>query len=142
MAKFGEKSKKEVLESNANLPVPVKEIDYEKDIADDYEYARKMYKDLLDTGMGTLENLAALAGESESPRAFEVLSTSIKNLSDVTDKLMALQKNVKEVKKKETSDGQAPKGLTQNNMFFGSTKDLAKLFETQQEKIIGPTSDE
>ena len=142
MAKFGEKSKKEVLESNANLPVPVKEIDYEKDIADDYEYARKMYKDLLDTGMGTLENLASLAGESESPRAFEVLSTSIKNLSDVTDKLMALQKNVKEVKKKETGDGQTPKGLTQNNMFIGSTKELAKLFETQQEKVIGQASDE
>lgn len=130
------KSKAEKLASNANLPIPQSQVDYQKDIEDDYEYARKMYRELLDVGKVSLNDLVNLASESEHPRAFEVLSTSIKNLSDVTDKLMALQKSVKEVNKEKEAEN-TPKALTQNNIFCGSTKELAKLFEVQNEKLIG-----
>ena len=61
-----------------------------KDIKDDYELARSTYKDLINTGMRSLDVLAELARESEHPRAFEVLSRAIKDVADTTDKLMEL----------------------------------------------------
>ena len=75
-----------------NLPADKKQ---EKDIQDDYEYSRDVYKDLINTGMSSLDSLAELAKESEHPRAFEVLSRSIKDIADTTEKLMSLQKNKK-----------------------------------------------
>ena len=59
-----------------------------KDIKDDYELARSTYKDLINTGMRSLDVLSELARESEHPRAFEVLSRAIKDVADTTDKLM------------------------------------------------------
>ena len=64
-----------------NLPGTKKE-DYitKKDIKDDYEFSRKTYKDLIYTGTRSMDVLAELARESEHPRAFEVLSQTIKNI--------------------------------------------------------------
>jgi hypothetical protein len=136
MAKFGEKSKKDILAANAQLPVVKKEIDYKADTEEDYEYARTMYKELLETGKTSLQSLVALAAESEHPRAFEVLSNSIKNLSDVTGKLIDLQKDVKDVNKAEAAQP-TTSGLTQNNMFFGSTTDLQKMLRGHiSEKVL------
>lgn len=134
MAKIGQKSKKDLLAANANLPITKADIDFKAHTDEDYEYARDLYKELLETGRHSLKDLVALAAESEHPRAFEVLSASIKNLSDVTDKLMTLQKDVKAVNQTK-APGQTP-GLTQNNIFCGSTKELARLFEKENEKII------
>ncbi len=63
-----------------------------KDIKDDYEFSRETYKDLIRTGTLSMDAMAELARESEHPRAFEVLSNHIKNMGEVTDKLMKLQK--------------------------------------------------
>ena len=52
----------------------------DKDVKDDYEFSRKTYKDLIHTGTRSMDVLAELARESEHPRAFEVLSQTIKNL--------------------------------------------------------------
>ena len=82
-----------------NLPAETKnaalekEIASKKDINDDYKFSRDTYKELISTGMGSLDSLVEIARESEHPRAFEVLAKSIKDIGDVTDKLMALQKN-------------------------------------------------
>jgi hypothetical protein len=132
METFGKKSKKELLEKNANIHIPP-EVKQDNDVDEDYEYARKMYRSLLKTGTDSLENLADLANDSEHPRAFEVLSTSIKNLSDVADKLMNLQKSVKEVKKKESTQNNplGVSGPTTNNIFFGTTTELQKTIAKQ-----------
>jgi len=106
------------------------------EIKDDYEYSRKTYKDLIDTGVKSLDVLAELARESEHPRAFEVLSKAIKDIGDVTDKLMTLQKN------KQDLSGETPnkKPVTNNNLFVGSTTDLQRLFaqadKEAKEKVI------
>ena len=77
-----------------NLPAkPVNRPIVDKDIKDDYEFSRKTYKDLINTGVRSLDTLAELARESEHPRAFEVLSKSIKDIGDTTEKLMKLQKD-------------------------------------------------
>tara|TARA_Y100000385_G_C12884466_1_gene547230 strand:- start:2 stop:430 length:429 start_codon:yes stop_codon:yes gene_type:complete len=122
-----------------NLPVEAKhaEVDKElaskKDINDDYTFSRDTYKDLISTGMGSLDALAEIARESEHPRAFEVLSKSIKDIGDVTDKLMALQKNKQDlVGKKEEEQSK----VTNNNMFIGSTTDLQRMLLDTNEKVI------
>ena len=97
-----------------------------KDIKDDYELARTTYKDLIQTGMRSLDVLAELARESEHPRAFEVLSRAIKDVADTTDKLMELQKNKKALNKEE-EETEKKRLVTNNNLFVGSTADLQKM---------------
>lgn len=97
-----------------------------KDIKDDYELARTTYKDLIQTGMRSLDVLAELARESEHPRAFEVLSRAIKDVADTTDKLMELQKNKKALNKEE-EEIEKKRLVTNNNLFVGSTADLQKM---------------
>ena len=92
-----------------------------KDIKDDYEFSRETYKDLIRTGTLSLDAMAELARESEHPRAFEVLSNHIKNMGEVTDKLMKLQK----AKKDLNQDNE--RQVTNNNVFVGSTSDLQRM---------------
>lgn len=110
-----------------------KEIALKKDINDDYKFSRDTYKELISTGMNSLDTLAEIARESEHPRAFEVLSKSIKDIGDVTDKLMSLQKNKQDlVGKKEEEKSK----ITNNNMFIGSTTDLQRMLIDNKEKVI------
>ena len=60
--------------------------------ANDYNYSRETYYDLIEKGKSALDDMIEVARESEHPRAFEVLSGMIKNISDVNDRLMILNK--------------------------------------------------
>ena len=125
-----------------NLPVKDKlpKVVIDKDIKDDYEFSRETYKNLIKVGTMSLETLAELARESEHPRAFEVLSKSIKDIGDTTEKLMALQKANKELTAEERAE---VKKLTQNNVFIGSTTDLQRLLLDQdKDKVINATSED
>ena len=131
---------------NKNLPekkAPKTEMTKaEAEVKDDYEFSRKTYKDLIETGVRSLDVLAELARESEHPRAFEVLSKAIKDIGDVTDKLMDLQKSNRDL----TGEGKKSKEITNNNLFVGSTTDLQRLFgkydKENKEKIIDATPKE
>ena len=122
-----------------NLPaVPMAPVDPEvkvnKEIEDDYNFSRETYKELVDKSNKAIDGMMELALQSEHPRAFEVLSNMLKNTSDMTDKLMALQKQKKEVKKKEKGEVQSgPTGsVTNNNVFLGSVTDLQKHLISQK----------
>jgi len=81
-----------------------------------------------------------LARESEHPRAFEVLSTMIKQNAEIADRLMDLQKKKKEVKKVEASGvpGLVPQQLTQNNVYVGSTTDLQRMLAAKMKAAATP----
>ena len=128
------------LESNLPTVSEAKPLAVDKDIKDDYEFSRKTYKDLINTGVGSLDILAELARESEHPRAFEVLSQAIKNIGDTTDKLMSLQKAKKELNKEEKEKEELAQ-VTNNNVFVGSTTDLQRLLAQENEKIINHAED-
>jgi len=115
-----------------NLPTVQNDrpIELDKDVKDDYEFSRDTYRDLINTGVRSLDVLAELARESEHPRAFEVLSKSIKDIGDTTEKLMALQKTKKELKK----EADESKRITNNNVFVGSTTELQRLLLDDGEK--------
>lgn len=119
----------------ANLPTPKEDqlpavqqnVEFtDHDVKNDYEYSRETYRNLIDNSSEALNGMMQLAADSEHPRAYEVLSTMVKNIADVTDKLMDLQK------KKQDLTGEKPaaesKGnMTQNNVFVGSTTDLQRM---------------
>ena len=105
-----------------------------KDLVDDYEYSRDRYKGILDKGEEALNGMMDLAAESEHPRAYEVLSGMLKNMADVTDKLMDLQKKKKDLTGESKKD--QPQGLTQNNVFVGSTTDLQRMLLNKKSEII------
>ncbi len=109
-------------------------------VTDDYNYSRDTYKNLIDTGMKSLDVLTKVAIDTEHPRAFEVLSKSIKDIADTTDKLMDLQKSKKELEGDSKSKKSGDK--VTNNVFFGSTTELNKLLGKQNEKLVkGETFD-
>jgi hypothetical protein len=104
----------------------------EKRIKDDYEYSRDTYYDILEKGKESMELMIEVARESEHPRAFEVLSTMMKNMADVNDKLMDLNKKNKEI---NTKDEPKQVGHTTNNLFVGTTTDLQRLINDEKNII-------
>jgi hypothetical protein len=80
-----------------------------------------------------------VARESEHPRAFEVLSNMMKNLAEINDKLMDLNKKNKDISKETV----ATKQITNNNVFMGSTTDLQRFLQNEQKVIdVTPESNE
>ena len=98
------------------------------DIKKDYEYTRGNLYSLIEKGQEAINGILELAQESEMPRAYEVAGQLIKNVADATDKLMELQKKLKDVEEEKQSRG--PTNVT-NALFVGSTAELSKLLKKQ-----------
>ena len=98
----------------------------DNDITKDYEYTRAKLYSLIEKGQETLNGIMELAGDSASPRAFEVAGQIIKSVADTTDKLMDLQKKVKEVEEEKTK---TTNNVTNNALFVGSTSELSKMLK-------------
>ena len=96
------------------------------DIEKDYEYTRGNLYSIIEKGQEAINGILELAQESEMPRAYEVAGQLIKSVSDATDKLMDLQKKLKDVEEEKVAKG--PSNVT-NALFVGSTADLAKLLK-------------
>ena len=132
----------EVVQRNNAISTEVKA---DSDVDDDYEYSRDTYKRLVDKGQDAIDHMMELALQSDHPRAYEVLGGMLKNVSDMTDKLMTLHKNVDAVKiKKEESAPKSSGGtVTNNNVFVGSTTDLQRYIIAQQNqpRIINDDED-
>ena len=104
----------------------------EKNVDNAYKYSRDTYYELVEKGKESLELMIEVARESEHPRAFEVLSGMIKNISDVNDRLMDLNKKKKGLDKKDEIQKIAN---TTNNLFVGSTTELQKLLKNESEIV-------
>ena len=96
------------------------------DIQKDYEYTRANLYSLIEKGQEAINGIMELAGEGGSPRAYEVAGQLIKSVGDVTDKLIDLQKKLKEV---EEDVGKTTNNTTNNAIFVGSTSELSKLLK-------------
>ena len=100
----------------------------EMDLDEDYEESRKTIKDLVSKGNQAIDHLLAIASESEHPRAFEVVATLIKNTADANEKLMTMQKSVREMKNIKQKDTGVK---VDKAIFVGSTSELSKLIKAQ-----------
>ena len=126
-------SKKDAISKSLEKNLPgTRRSDYvdKKDIKDDYEFSRDTYKELIQVGTQSMDSLAELARESEHLRAFEVLSNHLKSIGDITDKLMKLQKS-----KKELTQDDVKKEITNNNVFVGSTTELQRMLLDKDDVI-------
>ena len=101
------------------------------DIKKDYDYTRGNLYSIIEKGQEAINGILELAQESEMPRAYEVAGQLIKNVADATDKLMDLQKKLKDDEEEKQSRG--PSNVT-NALFVGSTAELAKLLKEKDKK--------
>ena len=122
----------EIVSSEPEQVKPVqKEVDAIKsDTRKDYEYTRGNLYSLIEKGQEAVNGILELAQETEQARAYEVAGQLIKSVADATDKLLDLQKKLKDVEEESSSKG--PTNVT-NALFVGSTADLAKLLKQNKE---------
>ena len=96
------------------------------DIDKDYEYTRGNLYSIIEKGQEAINGILELAQDSEMPRAYEVAGQLIKSVSDATDKLMDLQKKLKDVEEETQQKGPS---TVNNALFVGSTAELQKLLK-------------
>ena len=118
----------EIVSSEPEQVKPVqREVDAIKtDTRKDYEYTRGNLYSLIEKGQEAVNGILELARETEQARAYEVAGQLIKSVADATDKLLDLQKKLKDVE--EDTKKSSPTNVT-NALFVGSTADLAKLLK-------------
>jgi hypothetical protein len=112
------------VESDSELSLSVRTTN--DDIKKDYEYTRANLYSLIEKGQEAINGIMELAGEGGSPRAYEVAGQLIKSVGDVTDKLIDLQKKLKDV---EDESVKTTNNVTNNAVFVGSTSELSKLLK-------------
>ena len=105
-----------------------------KDLMDDYEQSRKQLKEIVSKGAGAIDDILAIARESEHPRAFEVAATMIKTVADANEKLLGMQKQMKEITGQK-NNGQLNVGKAA--IFVGSTAELSKMIKNEMKIIDG-----
>ena len=118
----------EKVEENEKI-TPTLESSVVNDIKKDYEYTRGNLYSIIEKGQEAINGILELAQETEMPRAYEVAGQLIKNVSDATEKLMDLQKKLKDLEDISTKKG--PTNVT-NALFVGSTAELSKLLKNNQ----------
>jgi hypothetical protein len=105
-------------------------IHQDESVDPDAHYSRANYYNLIEKGNEALDGILEVARESQHPRAYEVAANMIKNLSDVTEKLMILQKQQQELKPKEQQATQTNINVDKA-VFVGSTADLLKKLKNE-----------
>ncbi len=119
----------EILQIEPNKQEVLSPDNSNKDVEDDYDYARRNLRDLIDSGMGDLDRVMEIARQSESPRAFEVATNLLKTLTDTNKDLLELAKKKKDL----TQEKEKAQTVTNNALFVGSTADLQKLIQSKSE---------
>ena len=118
----------EIVETKVESVEKIEKVTSSEDVKKDYEYTRGNLYSLIEKGQEAINGILELAQESEMPRAYEVAGQLIKNVADATDKLMDLQKKLKDLDEDKSIKG--PTNVT-NALFVGSTAELAKLLKKQ-----------
>ncbi len=97
-----------------------------EDVEKDYSYTRGNLYSLIEKGQEAINGIMEVAGETASPRAYEVAGQLIKSVADTTDKLVDLQKKVKDL---DDDNPKTPNSVTNNALFVGSTSELSKMLK-------------
>jgi trehalose/maltose hydrolase-like predicted phosphorylase len=104
------------------------------DAENDYELARRTFRNLIEQGNLAMEDMKNLARESKSPRAYEVFSTMMKTISDTTKDLYDLHKKTKELKEINNKTSKSDGDITvEKAVFIGTTADLLKRIKEEKQ---------
>tara|TARA_A100001011_G_scaffold64829_2_gene65564 strand:+ start:2332 stop:2730 length:399 start_codon:yes stop_codon:yes gene_type:complete len=118
----------EVLEISTDIQKETKIVPIPKrteNIDTDYKYGRETLYNLVERGQDAIDGILDLCKETEHPRAYEVAGQLIKTVGETAEKLLDIQKKVKELEKED----EEKKIGTQNNLFVGSTAELQKFLK-------------
>tara|TARA_B100000902_G_scaffold366467_1_gene388266 strand:- start:120 stop:542 length:423 start_codon:yes stop_codon:yes gene_type:complete len=99
------------------------------DVRQDYEYSRAQLHNLVMKGQEAVDGILDVARASDHPRAYEVAGQLIKHVADTADKLIDLQKKMKDL---DTEEQKGPSSVT-NALFVGTSSELQKLLKQQKE---------
>ena len=113
------------IEKAEETVVDIKKAKTDKDVENDYEYTRGQLYNLIEKGQEAINGILDVAQNSDHPRAYEVAGNLIKNVADISDKLVDLQKKMKELDQEK----KGPTSVTNNAMFVGSTAELQKMLK-------------
>ena len=108
--------------ADSTKPKRLKEV--QDDPTKDYEYSRAQFYNLIEKGQEAVDGILDVAGDSQHPRAYEVAGQLIKHIADTTDKLVDLQKKMKDL-----DEDKSVKQITNNSLFVGSTSELQKMLK-------------
>ena len=97
-----------------------------EDLTKDYEYSRAQLYSLVEKGQEAVDGALDVAQQSDSARAYEVAGQLIKHVADTADKLIDLQKKMKDID--EVKDSKTT-NVTNNSLFVGSTSELQKMLK-------------
>ena len=97
-----------------------------ENVEKDYDYTRGNLYSLIEKGQEAINGIMEVAGETASPRAYEVAGQLIKSVADTTDKLADLHKKVKDI---EADNPKTQSTVTNNALFVGSTAELQKMLK-------------
>ena len=113
------------------LPVPLNsdEPDLKRDLNDAYATSKDNLIDFIDKGKDAMEELLCIAKAGQHPRAFEVFATLFKNMTDANDKLLDMQKKMREMDGKKSPVGDT---IIDKAVFVGSTSELNKLIKNKE----------
>ena len=106
--------------------------DHTRYVNSDYERSRATLLQLLEEGKDALALAMEITRNTEHPRAIEALSGLLKNVADINDKLMKLNKKNKEFYERKThrdaptDPAQGPAQITNNYLFTGTVAELQK----------------
>jgi len=125
-----------VVQEGELVPAPVEEVDQndDRDLDYDYEISRETHRELIDQGKDALDKLLKVADESQHPRAYEVAGQLLKNLSDMTDKLMNLHEKKRKIQNEGKSKSLTPTVNVDKAVFVGTTTDLLKKVKDESQR--------
>ena len=106
--------------------VKAEEVTKVDEVKKDYDYTRGNLYSLIEKGQEAINGIMEVAGETASPRAYEVAGQLIKSVADTTDKLADLHKKVKDI---EADNPKTQNTVTNNALFVGSTTELSKMLK-------------
>tara|TARA_B100001109_G_scaffold251114_1_gene245155 strand:- start:26 stop:451 length:426 start_codon:yes stop_codon:yes gene_type:complete len=114
------------VEVDAIVKQEKEEITRVDEVKKDYDYTRGNLYSLIEKGQEAINGIMEVAGETASPRAYEVAGQLIKSVADTTDKLADLHKKVKDI---EEDNPKTQNTVTNNALFVGSTSELSKMLK-------------
>lgn len=118
------------IESDKPLPVTHRpSLDNGKEIETDTKYVRQNMYDLIEKGHSAIDELLAVADQSQHPRAYEVLANMLKTMGDMNKDLLDMH----EKKQKLTGEKPDKPDTVNNNLYVGSTSELLALLNKDDE---------
>ena len=112
------------------LPSVVDKETLEEDLTDAYEQTKANLQDLIDQGKDAMAEILQIEKDGQHPRAFEVYGTLLKNVVDANKELLAVQKQMRDMDKKNQA---STTNIDKAAFFVGSTSELNKLIKGMNE---------